>query len=246
MEKEGDAKERKPLSVMELMDGWGEGLIGSDGKIIFTVTEDTFASYQPQVQWIKNYLHLWIGDIIKEAGVMVVEANVKVGEDYLKYESSKVKNVSIVLKLSIQGLLLSDKIKNEEMRRLISGGLKKTLARNIIDNFPPSFDVKNPKFSQNVQDVIKFNTTSGQNGWKVYEIRRMNDRWTSIIQPAITEILMHKAVLKSTFRPTVTIGGPIGIRFEYLEESTLKDRRDLIDKLGKFFKEQDISCRHFE
>lgn len=242
---EKSVADSQPLNVMDYVAGWGEGLIELDKKMRFTLTKTVLVKQIAQVAWIGQQLETWKDVLNEKSGAIVKECGIRVGKEYSKYYSSKVDDVSIVLLLAIPGLINAEKILNSEIKLLISGGIKKTLALDLLDRFPPPFNTVNPNFAAGVNDIIKLNTTNGQLGWDHSEIRKLNQNWEKIFQSKLNSILdIFDAKLVELILPKHTHDGAICFKLVYMKEKSLKERDDLELLLTRLLNGNNISCRN--
>jgi hypothetical protein len=140
-------KEPGPLLMRDVLQGLG--IYDPHISTIFTVTIPTGARYDAQVEWLRKQLPYWRELLLRKSGANAVDTTENGKEFEVSDTGSLGQNerAKLIARLWIPGGINKELIGHERMRTVLPGQLKKILAEEIMENFPPPFEIKNPSFA---------------------------------------------------------------------------------------------------
>jgi len=238
-------KDPEPLSMAKILEGTGLLSPSPISSTYFTVTVHADAVFKAQVAWVKKMLPKWGELLEKKSGTHLAvtdlsgkfpDERIEFDDDY-KTNGGEFHNVRLIAHLWIKGAINNQTAAHPRMRRMLAGQIKKVLYEEIMANFPPPFNYKNPGYAAGVKCIFSLRNGYNPSWWTKKEMEKINDKQ---FYKQLDPIFSNKGAELIQFSAPQKRTGTIILSFKFKTDTTYADVRKLEKNVLEFFEKKPV------
>jgi len=229
----------KKICINDYLRGWGDNFYREDFVTQIKITKEALTKFMGQHLWVKSKVPAWVDLIKEQSGLTIVKYDIVcdyMANDFnLVCSSTRIGSTKIILYAqAVGGMVFPDNVE-PKMAKSISALIKKNIALDLLDRFPPNFDICYPNFAKASEDILVFCCPGGQCGWGAEELRVIKRQSNRLLDSMSVVFKKYGAKLKAYYFPISRNDGHIRVKVEYREEIGIKTKKFLIKEIEDLF-----------